>query len=128
MHIYIYMYLSLTFLCRWMRDTSKIKLAGFFFFCASPSCFPGFTRDWPDDWSKQVLKKKSGWLKILAGFTRKKASTRRVNRKIADFTRNPRVFFSMYLGANYGWSVPLRSFPASCSRSRWSLVLLYIYR
>jgi len=40
-------------------------------------------------------------LKLLAGFTRKKASTRRVNRKIADSTRNQRVFFSRYLAANY---------------------------
>ena len=38
---------------------------------------------------------------MLAGFTRKKASTRRVNRKIADSTRNQRVFFSRYLAANY---------------------------
>jgi len=44
-----------------------------------------------------------GGLKLVAGFTRKKASTRRVNRKIADFTRNQRVFFSRYLAANYGW-------------------------
>jgi len=40
--------------------------------------------------------------KLLAGFTRKKASTRRVNRKIADSTRNQQVFFSRYLAANYG--------------------------
>jgi len=39
---------------------------------------------------------------MLAGFTRKKASTRRVNRKIADSTRNQRVFFSRYLAAIYG--------------------------
>ena len=31
----------------------------------------------------------------------KKASTRRVNRKIADSTQNQRVFFSRYLTANY---------------------------
>jgi len=30
------------------------------------------------------------------------ASTRRVNRKIADSTRNEQVFFSRYLAANYG--------------------------
>ena len=41
-------------------------------------------------------------MKLLAGFTRKKASTHRVNRKIADSTRNQRVFFSRYLAANYG--------------------------
>jgi len=40
-------------------------------------------------------------LKLLAGFTRKKASTCRVNRKIADSTRNQRVFFSRYLAATY---------------------------
>jgi len=34
--------------------------------------------------------------------TRKRASTRRVNRKIADSTRNQRVFFSRYHAANYG--------------------------
>jgi len=39
---------------------------------------------------------------MLAGFTRKKASTRRVNRNIAEPTRNQRVFFSRYLAANYG--------------------------
>jgi len=39
---------------------------------------------------------------MLAGFTRKKASTRRVNRKIADSTRKQRVIFSRYLAANYG--------------------------
>jgi len=46
--------------------------------------------------------KKLSLLKLLAGFTRKKASTRRVNRKFADSTRNQRVFFSWYLAANYG--------------------------
>ena len=75
-----------------------------------PSCFPGFTRGWPDDWSKQALRKKkeSGWLKLLAGFTRKKASTRRVNKKIADSTRNQRVVFSRYLAANYGFFLRVR--------------------
>jgi len=48
--------------------------------------------------------KKNWGLKLLAGFTRKKASMRRVNRKIADSTRNQRVFFSKYLAANYGYS------------------------
>jgi len=80
------------------KDNSPI----FFYFCAPPpSCLPGFTRGWPDDWSTQALRiKKSGWLKLVAGFTRKKASTRRVKRKIADSTRNQRVFFSRYLAAN----------------------------
>ena len=74
-----------------------------FFFGPPPSCFPGFTRGWPDDRSKHAPgKKKSDWLKLLAGFTRKKASTRRVNRKLAHSTRNQRVFFSRYFAANYG--------------------------
>jgi len=41
-------------------------------------------------------------LKLVAGFARKKASTRRVNKKIVDSTRNQRVLFSRYLAANYG--------------------------
>jgi len=88
---------------RWLQDTSKRKLADFLFFSAPPpSCFPRVHPSWPDDWSKQALRiKKSGWLNMLAGFTRKKASTRRVNRKIADSTRNQRVFVSRYLAANY---------------------------
>jgi len=45
---------------------------------------------------------------MLAGFTRKKASTRRVNRKLADSTRNQRVFFSKYLAANYGEALQVR--------------------
>ena len=44
-----------------------------FFFSAPPSCFPGFIRGRPDDWSNQAPRiKKSNWLKLLAGFTRKK--------------------------------------------------------
>jgi len=72
-------------------------------FCAPPrSCFPGFTRVDPTiDQTKRSGLKKSGWLKLLAGFTRKRASTRRVKRKIADSTRNQRVFFSRYLAAKY---------------------------
>jgi len=46
--------------------------------------------------------KKIGLIELLAGFTPKKASTRRVHRKITDSTRNQRVFFSRYLAANYG--------------------------
>jgi len=42
-------------------------------------------------------------LKRLAGFTRKKGSTRRVNSKIADSTQNQRVLFSRYLATNYAW-------------------------
>jgi len=82
-----------------------------FFGTPPPSCFPGFTRGWPDDWKKQALRiQKLGWLNLLAGFTRKKASTRRVNRKLADSTRNQRVFFSRYLAANYGVSRCLHMF------------------
>jgi len=29
------------------------------FFAPPPSCFPGFTRGWPDDWSKQALRIKT---------------------------------------------------------------------
>jgi len=89
--------------CRWLQDPRKENSPIFWFsFAPPPSCFPGLTRGWPDDGSKQALRiKKSSWLQFLAGFTRKKASTRRVNRKIADSTRNQRVFFSRYLAANY---------------------------
>ena len=64
----------------WLQDTSKRILADLLIFVVPPpSCFPGFTRGWADDWSNQAPRiKKSGWLKLLAGFTRKKASTRRV--------------------------------------------------
>ena len=53
-----------------------------------------------------------GWLQLLAGLPEKKASTCRVNRKIAIFTRNQRVFFSRYLAANYGLLNPLVIAPA----------------
>ena len=55
------------------------------------------------DKNKRPEFKELCWLKLIAGFTPKKASTRRVNRKIANFTRNQRVFFSRYLAANYGY-------------------------
>jgi len=74
----------------------------FVFLRPFPSCFPGFTRGWPDDWSKQALQiKKIGLIKTFSRVYPKKASTRRVNKKIADFTRNRRVLFSRYLAANY---------------------------
>jgi len=98
------------------------------FFVPPPSCLSGFTRGWPDDWSKQALqiKKTSGWLKLSAGVTRKKASTRRVNRKIADSTRNQRVFFSRYLAANYDRAVA--AFPCYVlSSSEMLLKLTWIF-
>ena len=64
----------------------------------SPGVHPRLTRRWIETCAPD---KKSGWLTLLAGSTRKKASTRRVNRKIADSMRNQRVFFSRYLAANY---------------------------
>jgi len=64
---------------------------------------PGYPEVDPTmDQNRRSGLKQSGWLKHLAGFTRKKASTRRVNRKIANSTRNQRVFVSRYLAANYG--------------------------
>jgi len=107
---------------RWLQDTSKRKLADFFycFRAPPPSCFPGFTRGWPDDWSKQARRiKKSGWLKLLAGFARNKASTRRVNRKIADSTRNQRVYFSRYLAANYALVLHLQRCDKKVETRRW---------
>jgi len=75
----------------------------FWFFWRSPvPVSPGLPEVHPTiDQNKRPGEKKSGWLKSLAGLTRKKASTRRVNRKIADSTRNQRVFFSRCLAANY---------------------------
>jgi len=64
----------------------EIKTRRFFdFLCAPPFLFP---RVHPR-LTRRLIKtgapgKKTGWLKHLAGCTRKKASTRRVNRKIAD--------------------------------------------
>ena len=89
---------------RWLQDTSKRKLADFsIVFVPPPFLFP---RVHPRLTRRLIKtsapdKKRSGCLKLLAGFTRKKASTRRVNRKIADSTRNQRVLFSRYLAANY---------------------------
>jgi len=45
---------------------------------------------------------KIGLIETFSRVYPKKASTRRVNKKIADSTRNQRVFFSRYLAANYG--------------------------
>jgi len=45
--------------------------------------------------------KKNGLIVTFSRIYPKKASTRRVNRKIADSTRNQQVFFSRYLAANY---------------------------
>jgi len=64
------------------------------------------------DQNKALDKKNRVDWKLLAGLTRKKASTRRVNRKIADSTRNQRVFFSRYLAANCG---------TEASHAVWSL-------
>jgi len=47
------------------------------------------------------IKKKLGLIKTVSRVYPKKASTRRVNRKIADSTRTQRVFFSRYFAANY---------------------------
>jgi len=46
--------------------------------------------------------KKIGLIKTVSRVNPKKASTCRVSRKIADSTRNQRVFFSRYFAANYG--------------------------
>jgi len=51
---------------------------------------------------KQALRIKTiGSIKTFSRVYPKKASTRRVNRKIAESTRNQRVFFSRYLAAKY---------------------------
>jgi len=53
---------------RWLHDTSKRKLAdvSIFFWRPPPSCFPGFTRGGPDDWSKQAFRiKKIGLIKTF---------------------------------------------------------------
>jgi len=76
----------------------------FFYFFSRPLFLfpwvnPRLTRRWIKTGAPD--KNNSGWLQLLAGFTRKKASARRVNRKIANSTRNQRVFFSRYLAANY---------------------------
>ena len=86
---------------RRLQDASKRKLADFFFSLPLP-----VSSGWPEvdptiDQNRRSGLKKSGWLKLLAGLTPKKGNTRRVNRKIADSTRNQRVFFSRYLAANY---------------------------
>jgi len=65
---------------------------------------------------------------MLAGFTRIKASTRRVNRKIADSTRNQRVFFSRYLAANYERSGIPRAFCPPTAASSRSGAGVYIYK
>jgi len=88
---------------RYLEKKSRLV---FDFFHAPPFLFP---RIYPR-MTRRLIKTsapdlKLGWLKLLAGFTRKKASTRLVNKKIADSTRNQRVFFSRYLAANY---VPTR--------------------
>jgi len=109
---------------RWLQDTSKRKLADFSIFYAPPPFL--FPRVYPR-LTRRLIKtgapEKKYWVdsKLLAGFTRKKASTCRVNQKIAIFTRNQRVFFSRYLAANYGelnWLpngmlLVLASFPCS---------------
>jgi len=59
-------------------------------------------------------------------FTRKKASTRRVNRKIADSTRNQRVFFSRYLAANYA-SAEYVPPPPSHGLTRYLHIHIYVY-
>jgi len=92
---------------RWLQDTSKRKLVYFSIFFTPPPVpvSPGLPEDDPTiDKNKRPGFKKLGWLKLVAGLTRKKASTRRVNRKIADSTRNQRVLFSRYLAANYNRS------------------------
>jgi len=80
----------------WLQDTSKRKLSDFFIFFAPPLfLFPTMDQNTRSGW------KKIGFIETLAGLTRKKASTRRVNRKITDSTRDQRALFSRYLAANY---------------------------
>jgi len=59
---------------RWLPDTSKRKLADFLiFFAPPPSCFPGLSRVWPDDGSKQALRiKKIGMLETVSRIYPKK--------------------------------------------------------
>jgi len=116
---------SIIRLRRWLQDTTKRNLAYFSIFFTPPPVpvTPGLPEDDPTiDENKRPGFKKLGWLKLLAGFTRKKASTRRVNRKTADSTRNQRVFFSRYLAANYGLKVP-----CATSKSKQLFFLIQLY-
>jgi len=89
---------------RWLHDTSKRKLADFLICFAPPppSSFPGFTRSWPDHWSKQALMiKKIGLIQTLSQVYPKNGEHAPCKSKIADSTRNQRVLFSRYFAANY---------------------------
>jgi len=59
---------------RWLQDTSKRKLADFLIFFASPpSCFPGLSRGWPDNGSKQALRiKQIGLIELFSRVCPKK--------------------------------------------------------
>ena len=57
------------------------------------------------DQNRRSEKKRIGLIKTFSRVYPKKASTRRVNKKIANSTRNQRVFFSRYLAANDGTNV-----------------------
>ena len=83
---------------RWLQDTSKRKLADVFIIFTPPPLPVSSGSPEADpmtDQNRRSELKKSGWLKLLAGFTRKKASTRRVNKKIADSTRNKSFLFKV---------------------------------
>jgi len=54
------------------------------------------------DKNKRPGFEKIGLIKTFSRVYPKRSSTRRVNRKIADSTRNQQVVFSRYLAANYG--------------------------
>jgi len=62
---------------------------------------PGLPEDDPTIDKNKRPGLKIGLIETFSRVYPKKACTRRVNRKIADSTRNQRVFFSRYLAANH---------------------------
>jgi len=62
---------------------------------------------------------------LIATFSRvylKKGSTRQVNKKIADSTRNQRVFFSRYLAANDGGGLTRAPSPSTLPETKKKIV------
>jgi len=96
---------------RWLQDTPKIKLADFLICFVRPPVplSPGSPELTRRSIKPSAPDKKIGLIKTFSRVYPKNASTRRVNRKIADSTRNQRVFFSRYLAANDGRVARLQS-------------------
>jgi len=92
----------------WLQDTSTRTLADILMYFAPPPLpvSPGSPEADPMiDQNRRSEKKRIGLIKTFSRVYPKKASTRRVNKKIANSTRNQRVFFSRYLAANDGTNV-----------------------